>query len=212
MTDKQRDWDEGGATTTYISLMHEIKRRHYTINAVALSPDKLMYKAVVIDHCYLQFRKILELIAFATLSAAPKELPNPASEYHAVKVLRLIERRHGNVYPRPVDQIRLDEESHRFDEVTDHLTRDEFEQLYNFCGDVLHTRNPFRKPKSLDAAWEGIPKWVHKIRRLLQAHIPTIVGDPHMYLVQMGKEEAAAPTITKWAKLRDAPPAMSGQL
>jgi len=67
-----------------------------------------MFKASVIDFCYLQFRKILELIAFSTLSANIHQLEalqhGQIKEYNANKVLKAIEKKFGNVYPRPLDK------------------------------------------------------------------------------------------------------------
>lgn len=192
---------------TYLDLMHEAKRRHLSLNAAFDEPHRLTFKAVVIDHCYLQLRKMLELIAFSTLSANQHALTSlqhgKSRDYHADKVLRSIERKFGSVYPRPIHQ-RMDPQPGiraEFIEVPEDtfLTRAEFPKLYDECGNVLHSRNPFRKPLDLDYYWPRIPEWSAKIRNLLNNHIATIVNDPHMYLVQMAAADER-PTVSTFTR------------
>lgn len=191
---------------TYLDLMHEVKRRHLSLNKVYDEPHRVMFKAIVVDHCYLQIRKILELIAFSVLSANQHALiaiqQGRSRDYHADKVLRSIERKFGAVYPRPIHQhmeprpgVRAD-----FVDLTDgFLTRGEFTALYDECGNVLHGRNPFRKPLDLDYYWPRIREWSAKIRNLLNSHLATIVNDPHMYLVQMAAGDER-PTVSTFAR------------
>ena len=191
---------------TYLDLMHEVKRRHLSLQTAFNEPHRLTFKAVVVDHCYLQLRKILELIAFSVLSANQHALAalqqGKTRDYHAEKVLRSIERKFGAVYPRPIYQhmdprpgVRAD-----FIDLTEgFLTRAEFAALYDECGNVLHGRNPFRKPLDLDYYWPRIPDWSGKIRALLNSHVATIVNDPHMHLIQMGAGDER-PTVWTFAR------------
>jgi hypothetical protein len=192
---------------TYLDLMHEVKRRHLSLQNAFNEPHRLTFKAVVVDHCYLQLRNILELIAFSVLSANQHALTalqqGKTRDYHAEKVLRSIERKFGAVYPRPIYQhmdsrpgVRAD-----FIDLTEgFLTRAEFAALYDECGNVLHGRNPFRKPLNLDYYWPRIPEWSGKIRTLLNSHIATIVNDPYMHLIQMGAGDDR-PSVWTFARL-----------
>jgi hypothetical protein len=190
---------------TYVHLMHEVKRRHKSIESAYAEPDRLIYKAVTIDHCYTQLRKILELIAFSVLSANQHALTSlqhsTPKEYHAEKVLRAIERKFGKVYPTPVIQ-EMDPapgiRANFRNKTIGFLTREEFSKLYAECGNVLHGRNPFRKPLDLDYYWLNIPSWSSKVRELLDSHIATIVNDPNLYLVQMSQADKM-PTITTFS-------------
>jgi len=192
---------------TYADLMHEVKRRHASLKIAFNEPHRLLYKATIIDHCYLQLRKILELIAFSVLSANHHALSSlqhsTPKEYHAEKVLRAIERKFGQVYPRPIIQEMdpsLGVRANFVDKVGGYLTRDEFAELYSECGNVLHGRNPFRKPLDLDRYWEAVPVWSGKVRELLNSHIATIVNDPNLYLVQMALDDER-PTITTFGPM-----------
>jgi hypothetical protein len=52
----------------------------------------------------------------------------------------------------------------------DALTREEFCQLYDTCGDILHKRNPFsQKPETTDIGF-SVDEWVARIIRLLTWH------------------------------------------
>ena len=192
---------------TYANLMHEVKRRHASLNIAFNEPHRLLYKATIIDHCYLQLRKMLELVAFGMLSANQHALSSlqhsTPKEYHAEKVLRAIERKFGQVYPKPIIQ-KMDPSpgirANFVEKAAGYLTRTDFTELYNECGNVLHGRNPFRKPLDLDYYWEAIPVWSGKVRELLDSHIATIVNDPNLYLVQMAADDER-PTITTFGPI-----------
>ena len=191
---------------TYLNLMHEVKRRHLSLNAAYEEPRRLVFKAAVIDHCYLQIRKILELISFSILSANQHALEamqhGKNRDYNAEKILRSIERKFGSVYPKPIQQVMDPRPGVRADFVDledGYLTRAEFSSLYGECGDVVHGRNPFRKPIDLDYYWARVPEWSDKIRCLLNSHVATIVKDPHLYLVQMAAADDR-PTVSTFAR------------
>ncbi|WP_157626480.1 hypothetical protein [Rhizobium leguminosarum] len=191
----------------YIRLMHEIKRRHFSVTTSFNEPHRLVFKAAVVDHCYLQFRKILELVAFSVLSANQqvlRELHGSVSrDYHAEKILRAVEKRFGPVYPRPINQV-MDPAPGvraRFEDIEQgFLTRSDFSILYAQCGDVLHGRSPFRKPMDFDDAHSKIGVWFGKIERLLNNHIATIVADPNLYLIQMNGDIDLSPTFTVFGR------------
>jgi hypothetical protein len=58
----------------YCSLMAEIKRRTLVVNNFAPGRAVAIYKATTIELVYLQFRKVLELIAMSSLLANAKAL------------------------------------------------------------------------------------------------------------------------------------------
>ncbi|WP_026363436.1 MULTISPECIES: hypothetical protein [unclassified Agrobacterium] len=191
----------------YTQLMHEIKRRHFSVVSSVAEPHRLFFKATIVDHCYLQFRKILELIAFSVLSANQAVLSeihgSISRDYHAEKILRAVEKRFGKVYPRPIVQLLNPSPGvkAKFENIeTGYLTRSDFSVLYAQCGDVLHGRNPFRKPMDFDGAYEKIDQWSKKITVLLNSHIATIVDDPNLYLIQMNGDIDRAPTCTVFGR------------
>ena len=194
--------------TTYLELMHEIKRRHISADLAYDEPHRLMFKATTIDFCYTNFRKILELVAFSVLSSNQTALRNsnraPSRDYHAEKVLKFIEKKFGPVYPIPITQVMDPRPGVKADFVNiaeGYLTRSEFAKLYSECGDVLHSRNPFRKPLDLDFYWPRVPYWSERIRALLNSHIATIVDDPNLHLIQMGAGTDEPPYANTFAPL-----------
>ncbi|UYH55989.1 hypothetical protein N6L26_05385 [Qipengyuania sp. SS22] len=186
----------------YLDMMYEIKRRDHVIVTVMQQPQRLVFLPTKVDTCYLQFRKILELIAFSVLVANHENLKGlkraGEREYHADKVLRRIEKVHGKAYPEPVEQVEHESGIPEFVTKKDgYLTRSDFRTLYGTSGNILHATNPFRSEVDLEKYEADISGWIAKIRLLLSRHVARLVGDEHLYLVQMaGPDLHDRPTLT----------------
>ena len=179
----------------YLWYMGQIKIRIYHINLCLSDSRYPMGHDCIVDQIYIHIRKILELISFSVLSAnfhyLDRKMPGAITEYHASKVMKSAERKFGNVYPSPVRDV-----NGEFMPVNPdlYLTRSEFDVLYGFCGDVLHTRNPFKKNK-VSVTKEVILSHLNKIVNLLSVHKAHIAGTPNMYLVQMRSGHLSNPSI-----------------
>ena len=193
------------------SLTHEIKRREFSIKQVQANPGGVGFSALAIEHCYLQFRRILECLAFCMVAAnkhafeAQKSKVN--TDYHAVKLVRWMEAKFGEVYPTPIYQkdSPLEGIKSEFSDVQHQfLRREDFEKLYGVSGDVLHGRNPFRGNFDYKPYEDRLGDWHHKIRGLLNNHTYKTVDESYLYLVQMNSEDvSAAPTVYLFEKIRE---------
>jgi hypothetical protein len=186
----------------YCNLMQESKHRTKVVISLIKGDVNLGYLPVNVEAVYLQFRKILELIAFGSLianrhmySQARKKY---ASDWNAKKVLDLAETLNPKFYPVPINQVKVEgkEYSTEFQPVVDgFLTRSDFERLYNICGGVLHSENPYGNTKEYNELWASAPGWMLKIRNLLNSHEVHPVGNKRQfYLIQMGSD--GDPTYT----------------
>ena len=97
----------------YISLMAEIKRRTTVVDNFSKRKTNAVYKATMVESIYLQFRKILELIAMGSL-AANKEIFSQFHEkfstyWNAKYIIKDIEKLNPEFYPfsRLVDRRKL---------------------------------------------------------------------------------------------------------
>jgi len=70
----------------------------------------------------------------------------------------------------------------RNDRPDDYLTKERFVTLYDKCGSILHTKNPFASEQDYAKLEEEGPKWYLRIVNLLNAHTIRLVGDVHLYL------------------------------
>lgn len=186
----------------YCDLMKEAKHRTSVIANLLKGKVNLGYLPVNVEAVYLQFRKMLELIAFGSLianrhmySQARKKY---ASDWHAKKVLSLAETLNPNFYPVPINQVKVEGQEYvaEFQPIVDgFLTRDDFEVLYDICGGVLHSENPYGNTRKYDELWKSATVWALKIRNLLNSHEVHPVGNKRQfYLIQMGSD--GDPTYT----------------
>ncbi len=137
----------------YCNCMERVKH-HVSIiesarsGAVVASnhPDHSMLLAELI---FLHFRKALEEIAFASLSANRERYAAArasfATEWNARRMLGFIEKVNPDFYPLPLQEPKEFapgmKHSRRMNEPF--LTREDFEKLYDSAGEILHSENPF---------------------------------------------------------------------
>ena len=182
----------------YAAQMEEIKRRTAAIKKLSEIAVGRLPVAVVAECIYLQFRKILELIAMASLVAngdamaqmnrSRKKLGN---QWNGDTILKLVEGINPDFYPVPMIErpsahpgakAQLVEKTEGF------LTRSEFSRLYNLCGGLMHADNPLGRKTDYGTLWSEGPGWEGRIRELLGCHQIRLVGQDGFYLVHMREE------------------------
>jgi len=155
-----------------------------------------VYKASSLESTYLQFRKILELIAFGSLVANERALSLIYAQFsrlwNARRLLEDIERVNPGFYPDPIIE-RLDPEPGVracWDRKVDgFLTREDFVVLYGECGAMLHAENPYAQKKlSYESYEENAIIWRDKIVGLLNCHLIRLIDEKNVYLVHMHEE------------------------
>lgn len=174
----------------YCNLMEEIKRRTAVINAFGAGGAAALYKATTIESVYLQFRKILELIALGSLVANKKEFAKVyggfAKCWNAQYLLKDIERVNPDFYPRPIVEVPAKEPGVKMDwqdKKDGFLTKDEFLKLYVKCGAIMHAVNPYGSQIDYVYYERSIQGWLDKIIGLLNCHTIRLVNDPNLYLL-----------------------------
>ena len=134
------------AVTVYCDLMLEIKNR--TSVAVAFGRNELnaKFEATTIEVIYLQFRKILEMIALGSL-VANKEVYSQAradfaKDWNAELIMKDMGRVNPNFYPVPIIQQPSSTPGVKMDLINrtnDYLTKDDLVVLYKKCGAIMHS-------------------------------------------------------------------------
>ena len=196
------------AVQKYIALMAEIKRRTSVIDAFAKGPIHALYRATTIESVYLQFRKILELIALGSLVANKEAFSKVYEEFskywNAEYLVKDIERVNPSFYPKPIIQrpsTRPAVKMEWADRNQDYLTKDDLVKLYKKCGGIMHSGNPYGSQIDYGYYEAGIGEWRSKIVNLLNAHLVRLVNDENVYLIQMGATDAS-PTYTSFAPMK----------
>jgi hypothetical protein len=169
-------------TSRYLRCMEEVRDRLKLVKSVTSRQLTTGREFADVELVFVQLRKILELIAFASLTANKEKYSAAharfATHWNAKRMLADLEKVNSDFYPMPLGkpQLQADGIKH-FPEVSGKfLTKDEFILLYDRCGEILHARNPFTdKPPTIDVLYP-VTQWVSLIHTLLDIHLMHLVG------------------------------------
>ncbi|EMP4115307.1 hypothetical protein WD169_004490 [Vibrio parahaemolyticus] len=178
-----------------LDLLSEIKGRQVVIGSLDILGES-KYCETQIEYACLQIRKILELIAFASLVSNSdlykSQYDNFSRFWNAEKMLRDMERVNSNFYPIPVTQIRRNGIMHIDDRTDDnYLTKVKFLKVYKKCGAIMHADNPYGSKVDYRYYRSELPKWLNDITALLNSFSIQFVGESDFQLFQMGSREQA---------------------
>lgn len=176
----------------YGALMCEVKNRTHAVLEMLKGHTTTLYPITNIEFMCLQVRKVLELISMGSLVVNQEEFEAIGIKYskfwNAKLILQDIERLNPKFYPVAVDEIPvktgdivndIQEKSSGF------LTRDEFVEVYDKCGKMMHSQNPFGAKYDYESYRGMIFEWLHKIYGLLGTHLIHLKGDEGFYLIHM---------------------------
>ena len=183
----------------YIEQMEEIKRRIEAVEKIVEVSIGRLYLPVVTESVYLQFRKILELIAMASLVVNEEAMEEFGTsmqklrgEWNGYRILKQVEAINPNFYPVPIVEKPSDDPRIKVkleNNANDYLTKDMFSELYNErCGRILHADNPLNEQTNYSELWDEGPLWKMRIMELLNTHQINLVGHEGFHLVHMQEE------------------------
>jgi hypothetical protein len=195
----------------YANCMDEIKRRTDAVFAILKGHNSTLYKITNIEFVCLQIRKILELIALASMASHKEEFARQhakfAEMWRAKKILDDLWKLNPDFYPVPTEQI-LDPKTGEViaTSITSkaYLTKEDFAIVYDGCSDILHSENPFGLPKNLPDIEAGIPVWMQKIINLLQHHQAQLLGGKHQLFVLMNGKSDGRVQVAVFERIDDA--------
>jgi hypothetical protein len=175
--------------TQYCKCMEEVKHRVSLVRSVLTRSVSTGYPAFDTEMVFLHFRKILELVAFASLtankdvySAAHEEF---ATHWNAKRMLGYLEKVNADFYPIALEPyIPTADGVKNFQPVADgFMTKEEFVTLYNNCGRLLHARNPFSPEAPVVQTSYSVEQWVSRIQKLLTIHVISLVDGDRWVIV-----------------------------
>lgn len=186
----------------YCDAMLEIRDRLNVIQTIMAFdihiglPGKPALQDQTNEIIFVQFRKVLEGIAFASLSANRHEYAavheNFARHWRAKDMLAVLEKVNPGFFPvpttPPIEESpgRILFDSPALDNV---FTREDFIFLYQCSSEILHTRNPYREGEHIINVKHNVMEWVQRLQRLLKYHRTHLLnGD--VWLVQIPAEGA----------------------
>ena len=152
---------------------------------------------------FVQFRKILELLAFSTLTANREKYSiahaNFAIHWKAKSMLDAVEKLNPNFYPVPHGLPKtLPNGVKNLTPLTEgFLTKKDFELLYDKSSEILHARNPFATKDPVIEIGYSVAQWIARIQSLLSLHYVDLI-DETKWMVQIPDEGP----ITLWPPFR----------
>ncbi len=171
---KQADLDR------YASLMHEARLRLNVLRSLSSGESNTTYVRTNTESICLQLQKVLELIAFSSLvshrEAYSKVRQDIAKDWHGNRILKAVEKINPLFYPQPVNGwVSTKSGPARFKNLRGgYLSRSQFAKLYDRCGELLHSTNPFAKEHNFASFTRMSPEWVQRIEKLLLEHTVSI--------------------------------------
>jgi hypothetical protein len=174
----------------YCSCMEQVKRRLALVRKVANGEIQTGDADANAEFICFQLRRILELIAFATLAAnrdrysqIRNDVENEWRSKHIFKKLREI---NPDFYPVPVIPTHVAPNTWHFDLRADgFLTEAEFFLLYDKCSEAVHEWNPFRTDVRLIDFELSLMEWATRIENLLEFHRIRLVDQSDILLVRL---------------------------
>lgn len=209
MLNSAQTFDEEAAVGEYLRLMHELDIRIDLVaractGALNLSPPFAR------EYCFLQFRRICELLALGCLQLhgdIPTARTGSAKkEWHAERIMKLLQRSHPHAFPESLVRTKTDEGWRLVaNSKPNALTFSEFKTLYNKCGEVLH-RGTIRTIESeqalAKAEYDEVIAWSHKVVDLLNEHIISRLGGKGFFHVSL-KTDAGGPACSVFADVAE---------
>jgi hypothetical protein len=168
--------------TQYCNCMEEVRHRVGLVRSLLTHSVSTGYPAFDTEMVFLQFRKILELVAFASLTAN-KDVYSAAYEkfathWNAERMLRDLEKVNADFYPLALEPFTITPDGVKhFPRAADgFLTKEEFVTLYGTCAKLLHARNPFSSEDPVIPISCGAEQWISRIQKLLSLHVIALVN------------------------------------
>lgn len=176
-------------TMLYINCMEEARFRLKFVKDLPARNGTTGHQAIDQELVFLQLRKILELIAFASLTANREKYAAAhkkfATFWKAKAMLEDLEKLNPEFYPMPVQKPTLQPDGVKhFAAVDGFLTKDDFISLYDLASDFLHVTNPFSVKDPVIKMRYSVSQWLDRIQALLALHVMRLV-DGNLWIVEV---------------------------
>lgn len=189
-------------TQKYKERLIEIKQRTGVISKFLQKQQSTGYLITDVEFLCLQFRKIIEEIAFLSLIANKEEYSKQYTKFekhwNAKLIFQDLERINPSFYPEPTKQIIKENKNGKrlfeFEKITTgFMNKDDAVKIYEKCGGMMHSHNPYRSKVDIKKLNDDFPIWLNKIIKLLSHHCIVLFGKGHMVVGLMQSEDDGQP-------------------
>lgn len=179
--------------TIYAQLMEQIKVRIQAAQEsmkMGVERKDSPFAYLHAEFCYLQIRRVVELIALAVVVAHNEEeefrINGLVGNWNADRIFGELEKLSPLAFPKPfkvnngaaVDDVVIQDRGY--------LTKQSMMKIYHECGKLLHVGSLKELTKARRHYDVGeISKWLNRFIRFLDAHVVTLPNMRAMLIVQM---------------------------
>lgn len=160
----------------YCDCMARIRDRINVVQTIISGGIKIGLADQTAELIFVQFRKALEEIAFATLSANKEKYSevhsNFSKHWRANDMFAVLDKVNPNFYPVPLlAPVETSPGNRFFGALADgFVTREDFVFLYKCSSECLHTRNPYKDGDRTIGIKYTVQEWVARFHKLLSWH------------------------------------------
>jgi hypothetical protein len=193
----------------YQERLFEIRNRTDYIGDHLNGKYSTKYLITEVEILCVQFRKIIEEIAFASLVANKKEYSKQhkkfSKHWNVNFIFKDLQRINPDFYPSPSKQVKCISDEGReftnFEKISDpYLTKKKALEVYEICGGMLHAFNPYKPEKDINAIYNKFPVWLGEIMNLLNHHSIVLFGKEYMVVGIMKTESTGNPSAYHFVK------------
>jgi len=191
------DAENQASLKTYLRCLEEAKHRLAFAESFAVGSTG--HPRVDIESACLQFRKALELIAYAAIAPhrekysawrrQAKGSKDYRKDFNGKKILHSLSRLNPYFYPRPLlPAVERNGAKHFEPFRGEYLTKKRYEKAYDRCGAILHADNPWGHDKQYENFSKEMPTYIEWTRTLIKLHSVLIEhsGGVAAWLVEAG--------------------------
>ena len=143
---------------------------------------------------FVQFRKVLEGVAVASLSANREKYAevhaNFSKHWRAKDMLTVLDGVNPGFWPVPLAEPVETSPGHQYfgpGPTEDVFTREDFIYLYQCSSEALHTRNPYKEGDPTINIKYTVQEWVRRLQRLLSWHRTQLLNG-EMWVINIPRE------------------------
>lgn len=177
----------------YLQCMLEVRDRINLVLGIVAHQITTGREDFDAELVFVQLRKVLELIAFASLTANREKYSAAHARFrehwNGKWLLQDLAKVNPDFYPTPLGLPVLQTSGvKQFPAVPEaFLTKEDFVVLYDKAGEILHARHPFtRKGDTVEIGF-SVKQWVSRIQSLLTLHVIHLV-DGKTWVVEVPSE------------------------
>ncbi|WP_428623524.1 hypothetical protein [Sedimenticola sp.] len=162
----------------YADCMTFIRYRLEVINLFLNRKITTGYDIPDIETIALQFRKVFELIAMASLCSNREKFEEVRARFdkmwNAAEIIKMVEKFNPNFYPKPIER-KFNKDPSTGGTISPllegFLTKEELIKAIGRCGDLLHADNPYSENEFINEKWfNRFRDWNSKTHNLLKLH------------------------------------------